>query len=124
MVTNAGLIAAIVDPDLGGELISFSRVSETVNDKGRARHSEVFDTALANVQPAPGKEREMLPEGDRDKAAIQIFCEKELVAGAAGRSADRVFYRNGVYRVALAEPWLEHGGFTKAVAVLEKYVQQ
>lgn len=124
MVTNSDLIDVITDPDLGGGLISFSRISETVDEKGRAQHSENFDTALANVQPVQGREREQLPEGDREKEAILIYTPAMLSAGGNELPAHRVYYRTGIYRVSLAEPWLEQGEFTKAIAVLEKYANE
>lgn len=114
------LLEMITDPELGGKEFCFMRSVESVNDKGRSSKTcEVF-TALGNIQPAPGKERELLEEGERQKAAILIFTPAQLTAGEDKTKADRVYHDAGVYRVSLAEPWREHTGFTKAVAVYER----
>jgi hypothetical protein len=61
-----------------------------------------------------------LPEEIYLKETITIYTQSDLTAGRGDRKADRVFYRGKAYRVVLVESWREHGGFTKAVAVLEE----
>ncbi|MCL1939539.1 MAG: hypothetical protein FWG04_02625 [Desulfovibrionaceae bacterium] len=107
------LLDIITDPDLGGCAFEYSRITESVNEKGRAVQAEQIFPAQGNIQPAPGKEREVLEDADRLKATILIFTPAPLTAG------DRVYHEGGVYRAALAEPWRQHAGFTKAIAVLE-----
>ncbi|SBV95527.1 hypothetical protein KL86DPRO_10883 [uncultured delta proteobacterium] len=114
------LLDLITDPDLGGCSFRYGRITETVNDKGRAELSEQLLPADGNIQPAPGKEREVLEEGDRQKAAILIFTPANLTAGESKDKADRIYHEGSVYRVSLAEPWQHHAGFTKAIAVLER----
>lgn len=114
------LRAVITDPDMGYIAFTYGRVTETVNSKGRSEVSEALHDAEGNIQPAPGKEREILEEGDRHKAAILIFTPAPLTAGENETKADRVYHEGGVYRVVLAEPWQHYFGFTKAVAVLER----
>lgn len=115
-----GLLDVIIDPELGGGVYRYGRIIETVNDYGRAAFSERPGTFSGNVQPAPGRERELLPEGDRERASILIFADENLSAGEDESRADRVYYQGDVYRVRLSEPWREHAAFTKAVAVLER----
>jgi hypothetical protein len=110
----------ITDPDLGGTTFWYGRAVETVNSKGRSEKAEELLSAEGNIQPAPGKERELLEEGERQKAAILIFTPAGLTAGEDKTKADRVYHDGGVYRVSLAEPWRQHAGFTKAVAVYER----
>ncbi len=118
-MNNAELIDMFNDPDMGGCYFSYGRIVETVNNKGRAEQTVQAFPAQGNIQPAPGRERELLPEEDRAKESIIIYTAALLTAGGGETKADRIYYADGVYRVSLAEPWREHGGFTKAVAVLE-----
>ena len=117
---TAELLDVITDPDLGGCEFAYLRVTETVDSKGRSALTGMLQATQGNIQPAPGKERELLPEEDRVKAAILIFTPAELTVGQGATKADRIQYQGNIYRVALAEPWREHAGFTKAVAVLEE----
>lgn len=114
------LLDAIMDPDMGCCDFQYGRITETVNAHGRAEQKEKLCPAVGNIQPAPGKEREVLEESDRQKAAILIFTPAPLTAGEDKEKADRVYHDGGVYRVSLAEPWQQHAGFTKAIAVLER----
>lgn len=109
----------ITDPDMGGCSFTYGRITETVNAKGRGEFSEERHEATGNIQPAPGKEREVLEEADRLKAVILIFTPASLIVGEGNEKADRVYHEGSVYRVTLAEPWQHHAGFTKALAVLE-----
>ena len=124
------LVAVITDPDMGYTTFWFARSQETVNSKGRSEKISQLHSAEGNIQPAPGKERELLEEGERQKAAILIFTPETLTAGEDKTKADRIYHDGagaacaGVYRVALAEPWQHHAGFTRALAVYErKWVQ-
>lgn len=113
------LLEMITDPDLGGCAFAYGRVTETVNADGRAEFSEERHEAQGNIQPAPGREREVLEEADRLKAAVIIYTPAPLTAGEGRIKADRVYHEGCVYRVTLAEPWQQHAGFTKALAVME-----
>ena len=108
------------DPEMGGCKFWYGRVTETVDDKGRALQLERLFQVEGNVQPAPGRERETLAEADRLKATILIYTPAALIAGENQEKADRVYHNKGVYRVVLAEPWQHVAGFTKAVAVYER----
>ena len=117
---DLNLLEMITDPDLGGASFLYARAVETVNSKGRSEKTMELLPAEGNIQPAPGKERELLEEGERQKAAILIFTPENLTAGEDTVKADRVYHDGGVYRVSLAEPWQHHAGFTRAVAVYER----
>lgn len=110
----------LTDPDLGGTHFVYWRAVESVTSKGRAETSRVLHTADGNIQPAPGKERELLEEGERQKAAILVFTPAALTAGEDKTKADRIAHDGGMYRVYLAETWQGHAGFSKAVAVYER----
>jgi hypothetical protein len=114
------LLGAIIDPDMGGCAFSYGRIVETVNARGRAEYTEDIIQAVGNIQSAPGKERELLDDADRLKAVILVYAPAPLTAGRGRIKADRIFYQGDAYRVVLAEPWREHAGFTKALAVLER----
>ena len=113
------LADVVTDPDLGAVSFQYARLVETVNAQGRAALEETLHDAIGNIQPAPGKERELLPDEDRIKAAILIFTPVELLAGDETIKADRVYYNGSTYRVTLAEPWAAAGSFYKALAVKE-----
>lgn len=110
----------LTDPDLGGTHFVYWRAVESVTSKGRAEKSLEPHSADGNIQPAPGKERELLEEGERQKAAILVFTPAALTAGEDKTKADRIVHDGGVYRVSLSESWQGHAGFTKAVAVYER----
>lgn len=113
------LLDCILDPDMGGGWYSFERTTETVTVAGLPEYDRVRSRFEGNIQPAPGRERELLEEEDRLKGAIVIYSPVELTAGDGAVKADRVFYRGHAFRVSMAEPWPEHAGYTKALAVLE-----
>ena len=110
----------ILEQSLGAVTFTYVRSLETVNDKGRSEKSQITLTAQGNIQPAPGNERELLEEGERQKAAILIFTTEALIAGEDAVKADRVHFNGGVYKVSLVEPWQHHANFTKAIAVYEQ----
>lgn len=118
------LAALVTDPAMGAVPFAYGRITERVTDRGRATFSEQRHEAVGCIQPAPGKEREVLEEADRQKAALLIFTPAPLITGAGtgegAYKADRVYYAGGVYRVALVEPWGSPGAYVKAIAVLEE----
>lgn len=110
----------ITDPELGARTIDFERITETVDDKGRAVLVTVRDNAVGIIQPAPGEELERLPDADRGKDSIMVFITVRLTAGRDGEKPDRVLHDGRRYRVSLAEFWPGDDGYTKALAVLEE----
>jgi hypothetical protein len=110
----------ITDPELGARPIDFERITEIVDDKGRAVLDTVRDNAVGIVQPAPGEELERLPDADRGKDSIMVFITARLTAGRDDQKPDRVLHDGKRYRVSLAEFWPGDDGYTKAVAVLEE----
>lgn len=119
-MTSLDLLDVLLDPDMGGGTYEYDRIAETMTAAGLPEYSEERGSFDGNIQPAPGKERELLPEEDMLRSAIVIYSPEDLSSGGNGRKADRVWYRGDAYRVALAEPWREHAGYTKALAVLER----
>ncbi len=115
------LRALMADPDLGGGEFHYVRLRESISDKGRAEYTEEPHQAWGCIQPAPGRERELLPEGDREKDAIVIHTAAPLTAGGKGEKADRVHHDGAVYRVCLVDNRQRPFGFTKATAVLETW---
>lgn len=115
------LLDVILDAAMGAVDYTFERITESVDDYGRAVTQAETLPGRGNFQPAPGEEIERLPEGDRGKEAFMVFTPAALVAGSDDTQikADRVNYNGKRYRVSLAEPWREHAGFTKAIIVYE-----
>ena len=119
MLNSIDLADTILDPDMGAVTFTYERISEVVDDYGRSQTTTARIDTVGNIQPAPGKERELLPEADRLKETLLIFATVPLLAGENDDTkADRVFYKNTAYRVRLAEAWSEHGIY-KALAVKE-----
>jgi hypothetical protein len=114
------LLKVISDPEMGGGEYEYERILAGADEHGRGSYTSVRRVFNGNVQPAPGRERELLPEGDQDRAAILVYTPEALSAGDGQSRADRIYHAGAVYRVRLVEPWREHAGFTKAIAVLEK----
>lgn len=114
-----GLADVILDPELGAQDYEYERVTEADILHGRAVFQAERRSFRGNIQPASGRERQEMPEGDFEKETIVIFTTEPLTAGDAEARADRVFYHGSPYRVRLAEPWRFHAGFTRALAVLE-----
>lgn len=106
------------DPDF---CVSFTvlRRAETVDDKGRAGHSEEAQSMTGVVQPAGPRELERLPEGERDRETLSIYTRTPLRVGNvdAGTAADIVVYGGGRYTVSAVETW---PGYTRALAQRER----
>jgi hypothetical protein len=105
----------LADQDMGGSAFAYERVTETVGEDGRPAFTVEPRAAVGNIQPAPGRERELLPEEDRLKAVILIYTSAPLTAGEGHYKADRIHYGGVAWRVVLAELWREQAGITKAL---------
>jgi hypothetical protein len=70
-------------------------------------------TLLASVQPATGKELQLLPEGARERASVAIYTAGDL------RNGDGVMHEGESYRVLALDPWRAAGAYVKAIAVRE-----
>lgn len=63
---------------------------------------------VASIQPVgPGKEGDLLPEGDRTKDAIRIYTETELRVSdsVAGTKGDQIDFRDRTYEVRAKAVW-------------------
>lgn len=53
---------------------------------------------------------QFLPEGERIKNAINVYCETPLImSDGKGVQSDIILYRNSKYRVAYSKPWQDFG---------------
>lgn len=83
------------------------------------------DLALnASVTPVTGKDLDRLPEGSRQRGAIQIFitaADGDLALADTNplQQADRVTYNNQTWQVEHVDDW-RIGGYWRALAVLEQ----
>lgn len=102
------------DPDFC-MVFTVLRRSEAVNSKGRAEHAEERLHMTGVVQPASPREREVLPEGDRDRETLVLYTRRPLRVGspADGTAPDCVLYGGARYAVAAVETWQ---GYTRALA--------
>ena len=66
-------------------------------------------TTIGNIQPNfTWNMLQKLPEGDRSKRAIAIYCNKELLMakqGAAEQKADIVHYDGDLWEVKVTQTW-------------------
>ncbi|MBN8472333.1 hypothetical protein JYJ95_38010 [Corallococcus exiguus] len=74
---------------------------------------------LASVQPLSGRERQLLPEGQRSEERLLVVTATELRVAdvSARREGDVLVYRGEDFEVEAVERWDELGGFWKARAV-------
>lgn len=74
-----------------------------------------------SVQPLTGKQREVVPEGFRDRNLIKLYTQTELrgidVAGKV--RADRITYSDEDYVVYSIENWDPNGCYWKVIAIKE-----
>ncbi|WP_223643946.1 hypothetical protein [Corallococcus sp. EGB] len=79
---------------------------------------EASFSILASVQPLSGRERQLLPEGQRSEERLLVVTATELRAAdvSASREGDVLVYRGESFEVEAVERWDELGGFWKARA--------
>ena len=80
---------------------------------------DTFSLSGINVQPLTGRERELLPEGIRDKGLIKLYTQCPLLSvDVEGKvKADRLDYRDQEYVVQTVEDWCPNGGYYKVLAI-------
>lgn len=78
-------------------------------------------TIFANIQPAMASyQSKMLPEGEREKEAINIFSNDWLYTARTGRNAleaDVILYRGAKWRVVVVKPYGNFGQHCEAFAI-------
>ncbi len=111
-------VSALLDDTTFCTLFTVLRLTESVNDHGRAEYAEASTSMTGVVQPATARELERLPEGERDKETLTIYTRQPLRVGnlANGTAADCVQYNGARYTVAAVETW---PGYTRALAQKE-----
>lgn len=73
-----------------------------------------------SIQPARGRDRQLLPEGKRASEAIAIYSTTDLRTAALGVLPDRVTWNGITYEVEKSQGWAAAGAaraYTYAVAV-------
>lgn len=80
-----------------------------------------FELQGVSVQPMLATERQLLPEGIRDRGMLKAFTRCPLlgVDVEGNRRADRIDYRGEQYVVHSVEDWRAQGGFYKVVLLRE-----
>ena len=74
-----------------------------------------------SVQPLTGKQREVVPEGFRDRNLIKLYTQYELLGiDVVGKvRADRITYNDEDYVVHSVENWHADGAYWKVIAIKE-----
>ena len=82
---------------------------------------DTFRLDHVSVQPVTGRERQLLPEGIRDRAIIKLYTRCPLLSvDVEGKvRADRIDYEDQEYVVQNVENWEPNGGFYKVLAIKE-----
>lgn len=75
----------------------------------------------ASIQALNGREHAALPEGVRDREAVEIFTRVELHGTADGANSDIVNYRGRKWRIVGAPNWIENG-YWSGIMVKEQKV--
>lgn len=80
----------------------------------------VFKT-LCSPQPSTAKERQILPEGDRDKDIFKFITKKPLrgVSDRDGLSADVVIFKGNRYTILSPADWDLYGHTTSLGARIQ-----
>lgn len=92
------------------EWLLFKREGTTVNDhviyvdgKPVKRDPELFHVK-ANVQPVSGRDLLLVPEGDRYREMLTLYCDN-FASGSIPRTNDKVFRDGKWYQVQTAADW-------------------
>lgn len=104
----------------GGATFAVTRLGPAVVVGGRLEEPSTSSTfTVAGVlAPLSGRERERLPEGQRERATWQLFTPTQLrTASGTETLADLVTVDGDAYEVAQVDEWAGLGGFYRAVLV-------
>lgn len=104
-------IIVTVERENGGSYVDGIWVDGTIS---------TFKT-LASPQPATAKDRQILPEGDRDKDIFK-FITKKPVRGLSDRddqSADVIIFKGKRYRIVSPADWDTYGQTTSLGARIQ-----
>lgn len=73
---------------------------------------------VAMIQPASGRDLQLLDEGLRSSQVIVVFTKTELLTAneAIQQLPDKISYRSQLFQVERVEPWEETGGFFECLA--------
>lgn len=107
----------------GDNLQSFSVLRPAVGTMVEGRYTEGAQTTLSRtgmIQPTSTQDAiNFLPEGERQKNAITIFCVDDINMGdGMGVRPDEIVYDDQTYRVAFSKNY-KHYGYYWAIAVGE-----
>lgn len=111
-------LAMLTDPELGAVNFTVERVTSSIDNKGRAKETAETHVAQGSVQPATGKERELLPEGERTSETIAVYTPFALRMNDEGNvKADIIISQGKRYRVAMVQPWVVNGKYAYSYAL-------
>jgi hypothetical protein len=102
----------------GGHTI-IRRTFGALDSAGRETPATTTSVAItASIQPMSGTDLERLPEGSLATDFIVVFSPSLLITAdtTTGRDADVIVYRGEEYEVVSVEPWVEIGGYYRAIA--------
>jgi hypothetical protein len=97
----------IEDPDFA-QAFQIERQSPVWDEGAYTTIGTVIDR-IGVVQPAGAEALRVLPEGELDSHAIEVWCKQDLIKGDGNLSSDVVLWNAGRYRLDHAENWLANG---------------
>lgn len=120
----AQLIASMAAATGGGALTVHRPGAPTQNDYGGFDSAADVEVTIdpAAVHTVSGRELDQLPEADRTRETIQVYTTARLYVADGGQVADRIEWRDRMWRVVRVEDYAVQGGAWTALAVLEEAV--
>lgn len=114
-------------PILGEQSVTRLRyVAGTVGADGRlVAGASTSSTVLASVQPVTGRQRQLLPEGLRQRVELIAYCTTELrtVDQVAGVPADRLVVAGETLEVVQVKQWPAAGPLPHYEAALVRLAE-
>lgn len=104
----------------GGVTVTRGTAGSYTNGRYVAGSTSEITISEISVQPMSARERQLLPEGTKDKEVIKLYTTTALLSAdqATRVPADVVAYQGLNYRVFAVEDRHLNGGYYKALAEL------
>ena len=113
------ITALLTDPDFC-DGYTIQRVTQSIDNNGRAVESLIEVPGYGSLQPATNKTLELFPDMERNSGMLQVFTRDTLRAATATTAPDRIVWHGQTYRVQALNEW-PHAGAGMRVAILSLY---
>lgn len=106
-MARLGVDELLADPDFASEVIVHRR-TQTVDALGRAVYVDTPEVIIAVVQPVETR-NDILPDGTRAPAKIEIVTQARLRAATDLSPADQIDYAGARWAVVVVSKWAQWG---------------